>query len=568
MDINTAIEKLFHIYQKIDQTKNVHPGFGDFYLKYPSKVGSSFLYVLMSPPKHKYRGKKKDLDKLLNKSAKSNRVILPKDFDEIVRYLYQIFPNLIKSRNEILKKLEEIIAGLRLQMHIFHNLKFEVKDPSKSDLIVYEDASSGEYWMYINLVGYEETGLVLAHERQIEFIRENLKKGIDPRSIQSLPPLRTGETEIDFSQQKSKQERRESEVVQKFREKLKQKKVQGEVEEELAFETVIDFSKQNRQGTPSIQATNSDFQEEEIAPVDVKNGRQVESLDDERSDIEDTKIVKESDNAGVSGNLNNSPSNIPPVNVKPYIDIPKPAPLSKDSVLSSEEQQAASISPSIPDQQNNALSKSLPPPLTLEEGVKLSTGFTVEEVNRLKEENELLKTQLEQVTDTLTRKMAEKDDLIEQLNQKNSDLTEQNQNLQNKLRSLQESYENLQKNTQRKMENFRQKVQKIQEQIKPLIKENKLLKAKWENEIRSQKVDNNIELINQNLALQEKIEQLTQENTKYLSLLKKIQQNYAKSSNSPDNNGTSSELQDALLNSLQKKHKELSEQQNPQDNGK
>ncbi|MHA1777102.1 MAG: hypothetical protein DRO88_02155 [Promethearchaeia archaeon] len=562
MDFNTALEKLSNIYRKVDQAQNIKPGFGDFYLKYPAKVGYGFLYILMSPPQRRYKGKKKDLDKLLNKSAKSNRVILPKDFDEIVYYLYQNFSNLVKSRNQILNKLEEIIAGLRLELHFFHNLKFAVKDPSKIDMIVFENSSKREFWAYVNLVGFEETGLALAHERQIEFIRENLKKGIDPRDLHSLPPLRTGETKVDFSKQKANQtgkRPKESELVQKFREKLKQKKVQGEVEEELAFETVIDFSKQDRVSITPNPTVNSSSRSE---------SNQFEIKEKEEASIDETKIVKESGYQRIGTKSENPVLNEPIVNIKPYIDIPKPSPLSSDSIINSSDPDLKQNSSPLTIEEPSHKPNSLPPPLSLEEGVKLSTGFTPKEFHELQEENKILKIQLEQVTDALTKKIEQKDKEIQSLNEKLNQLSDQKQVLLEKYESIQQNYKKLQSDTTEKMRNFREKVQKIQDRIQPLIKENQQLKAKWEHEIHQQKVGDNIELINQNLTLQEKVEQLTNQNAQLIEILKKIQQSHSSSSESFNNKETASELKAALLYSLQEKHKQLKKQQDQQEKGK
>ncbi|WP_457557626.1 hypothetical protein [Candidatus Harpocratesius sp.] len=591
--------------------KKVSPGFGDFYIKYPTKTGFGFLYIVLSPPKKRYKGKKKDLDKLLNKSAKSSKVIAPKDIDEIIKYLYQNFPKIIKSRNEILSKIEEIIAGLRLELHVFHNLKFQFKNPTKSEIIVYENSNNGEFQAYINLVGMEEKGLILAHERQINYIRENLKKGIHPLKLKSLPPLRTGETDVDFSKSKSsskiiKERPKESDLVQKFREKMKQKKIQGEVDEELAFETVIDFS---NKGRTAISFKNK---------TDIDNKNQIS---DEKTPYENilndgTKKLKEVDSdetmmVGKAQYSNNqtplnqnmppnpmNPSNMPisannsqpnsnqiPVNATPIIDsppfvnIPKPAPLSRESVISipdGKTNQKYSHNQNIQINHHNKdapfpIASSAPPPLSLEEGVKLSSQITFEEYQQLQEERDLLKNQLEQVTDELTKQIQSRDEKIKEIN-KNLSI------LQNNNKELEEKYNQIQKETQTKMKNFRDKILKIQEKIQPLIKENQELKLKWEKEVHTKKVTDNIQLINHNLSLQEEIEKLKTVNEKLIKKLNEqeqiikrlteLKQNQEISKNKNENiqndqekKETAQILKNALMNSLQEKQKQLQHQQ-------
>ncbi|MCF2141508.1 MAG: hypothetical protein K9W44_15745 [Candidatus Lokiarchaeota archaeon] len=598
--------------------KKVSPGFGDFYIKYPTKSGFGFLYIILSPPNRRYKGKKKDVDKLLNKSAKSNRVIAPKDIDEIIRYLYQNFPKIIKSRNEILSKIEEIIAGLRLELHVFHNLRFQFKDPTKSEIIVFENSNNGEFHAYINLVGMEEKGLILAYERQINYIRENLKKGIHPLKLKSLPPLRTGETDVDFSKSKSsskatREKPKESDLVQKFREKIKQKKIQGEVDEELAFETVIDFSNKGRAAISfknEAEIDNTSQISDEIASSDVIQNAETKMLKDAIND--ETKMVgntKYSNDQTVSNqnmhlnattpsnipiptkpsqpNLSPIPENaIPIIDSPPFINIPKPAPLSRESVISIPDNRIEKgdlAKQNIQLNHNNkdipfSIDSSAPPPLSLEEGVKLSSKITFDEYQQIQEERDLLKNQLEQVTDELTKQIQSRDEKIKELD-KNLSI------LHNKNKELEDKYNQIQKETQIKMKNFRDKFLKIQEKIQPLIKENQELKLKWEKEVHTKKVTDNIQLINQNLSLQEEIDKLKNVNEKLIKklneqeqLIKRLsesKQNQEISKNKNENiqndqekKETAQILKNALMNSLQEKQKQLQHQQQLGQNNK
>ncbi|MHA1611993.1 MAG: hypothetical protein ACTSYU_08090, partial [Promethearchaeota archaeon] len=247
MNIKAALEKLFIAYNEFNRITGPNSGLGEFFIQYPTKVGVGFFYVIMSPPRKRVKGKKKDLDKALNKSAKANKPIPVKDLKEILDFLNENYRKIVKPKEEILDRLENYIAGLRLGLVPSHNLKFVFNNPSRPELFAYALKPRNQFVMYLNIVAVHEDGLVLSHEDQIQYIKEALKKGINPNQIKSLPALQTGSPKSRISRpSKDDQEIKENSRLAGFREKIKQKKLKGEVQEELAFETVIDFSNKGR----------------------------------------------------------------------------------------------------------------------------------------------------------------------------------------------------------------------------------------------------------------------------------------------------------------------------------
>src|SRR6056297_2425604 len=136
------------------------------------------------------------------------------------------------------------MAGFRLKFFMKHNLKYTFKNSSNPTIIIHEGTSSKrQYFCFIHVFNVKEEGLVLAHERQIKYIKQELEKGVNPIDIKQLPSLRTGNTYLDAkSAGKSEEEDNVPDVstkLKKFRKQIKQKKASKDIEEELDYKTII-----------------------------------------------------------------------------------------------------------------------------------------------------------------------------------------------------------------------------------------------------------------------------------------------------------------------------------------
>ena len=378
MNLNTAISRIHHLYSRIESSANISPGYGQIFHRYDTKEGIGVLIVILEPPAKRIKGKKKDFDKIIEKSGNSGKSILPKDFPNIISYLSSVFSTIIKPRDEILKHLRKLMAGLRLELIPMDNMKYVFKNPTTPQIIVYDTIIKGQFALYINIVNIEEQGLILAHERQIEFICNEISKGIDPTRIKNLPSLRTGDTE--FHPRKHpvlKEEEKKDSMVKlaKFRDGLKQKKIQEEIDVELDSETVINFG-----------------------------ARSEEKITQKNSEIKD-----------IFGNpLPSAPAPAKPAPMPlqktESKEKPKPAPA---PVLADDPPFTSTTQETYKDEQQSELSS---PDLDQlqSEIIQLRQNF--------QEENSRLQEQIILVTDSLTAQLSEKDAKIKQIQKSHDDL--------------------------------------------------------------------------------------------------------------------------------------------------
>ncbi|TFH29438.1 MAG: hypothetical protein E4G98_03825 [Promethearchaeota archaeon] len=521
MDIKSALEKLFAAYTEFQKMRDPQPGLGEFFIQYPTKQGVGFFYVILSPPRKRETGKKKDLDKALNRSAKANKPILPKDFEEITAFLNQNFTNIVKPKAEIMDRFENYIAGLRLELVPSHNMKYVFNDPSRPELFAYFLHTKNQYIMYLNIVAVHEDGLVLAHDHQIKYIKEALKKNINPNQISSLPGLQTGETELEFSRAPNKIQEPEEENPRLvgFREKVRQKRLQGEIDDELAFETVIDFS---NKGRASIMVEDPPSQPESTHSYnpDVDTTRDGDTLPDNldgsldlnnlsplrhNSPTSNGFALDPNDQTRMVGNFpQNSSLSHESIDIPSngFENIPKPAPLSKESVLGEDKFtiDAPEIALSVP-----AYEKPAPMVFPSSSDASSSSVFPIsqptsnEQVSQLLEEKELIQSQLETVTAQMESQLQEKDEIIQRLQEESDE----------------------------KMERLRGQFAKIQGQVQPLIEENNKLRQQQTNLAQDHQVTENIQLINRNLTLQENLDQALIKINQLEQLLKENDQKIA-----------------------------------------
>ena len=434
-----TISKLFEIYQKIDQFKNITPGFGFFFKRYEYRGKVSFLIVVLGPPTFRVKGKQKDFEKVVNKSLSNNKLILPKDFHFLYNYLSTTFNQLITPRDEILNKIKRISASLRLNIFEDNNMKYSFIQSMFPEIIVYDTITEkGQFVFYFNIVNLVEDGLILAYERQLNFLYEQIENGINPISIidTDLPDIRSGNTAFSFSRNQDVQGTKEKKgSVKKFRDVVNKKRFQEDIEEELDHETVIDF--------------NPSQKKEKI----------IES---------EKKLVRR----GLFGQP------LPTISKNNEKPIPKPMSKPKPHPLA----------PSIDDQtiitkqSNHAeigeLEKKI---INLEQ-----ENIDLEEV---KDKNELLVNQITQITDELTTKLAEKD---RELEEKDNQIKETNNKLEEEKKLKIEFELEIQKREQEK----NVAIDGMEEQIQDLVDENtSLLKYLEEHELKHKELESDLEEI-------------------------------------------------------------------------
>ncbi|MHA1673439.1 MAG: hypothetical protein ACTSYI_07410 [Promethearchaeota archaeon] len=512
MDIKTALEKLFAAYTSFQKIGGPNPSLGEFFIQYPTKKGVGFFYVILTSPRKKAKGKKKDLDKVLNKSAKANKPILPKDIDEVLDFLNQNYTKIAKPKDQILDRLENYIAGLRLEIVPSHNLKYVFNDSTRPELFVYTLKSKNQYVMYLNIVAVHEKGLILAHDHQIQYIKEALKKGINPNQLGSLPSLRTGETELEISRPRKEigEKREHSDRLAAFREKVRQKKIQGilqgEIDEELAFETVIDFSNRGRASIqvedtppPPPAETNISYDPDVDTTRDEYGDSVPDNLDAPQSINELSFSPMRGDSSASNGNPHDSDDQTRMVDsddqtrmVDPVpepspshqqMDIPvdgfdniaKPAPL-PDNSISGYDKPAPMVFPSTSDDSPSVFPIPQPTPQPTSD----------DQDSKLLEEKELLQEQLETLTTQMVSQLKDKDE---------------------KIHSLQEQMQTIQEESDEKIERLRGQFISIQEKVQPLIEENNTLRQQQKDLAQDEKVTENLQLINRNLSLQENLDQ-------------------------------------------------------------
>jgi len=367
--VREAIAKLYDIYQKIDRFKKISPGFGFYFKRYEQNDKVSFLLVVIEPPHFRTKGKLKDFEKVINKSLSNNKLILPKDFRFLHSYLSIDFNKLIMPRDEILNKIKRIIASLRLNFFEDINMKYSFIRSMFPEVIVYDTITDkGQFAFYFNIVNLSEDGLILAHERQLNFLYEQIENGVNPVTLMDtdLPDLRSGDTAFSFSVDSNRQKSREKRgSVQKFKHLVNKRVSKEDIEEELDYETVIDFN-------PNKRSDDS-----------VKNEK---------------KLVRRGLFGQPLPNISNNNERTLP---KP-ISKPKPQPL-ENSLPPLDHS-----SPSIEDQTIITKQSNLAELAELEEKIDILEQENVD-LEEIKDKNELLVNQITQITDELTTKLEEKD---------------------------------------------------------------------------------------------------------------------------------------------------------------
>ena len=380
MDLTAAISRIHHLYKRIESNKTITPGFGYKIERYNTRSGNGLLIIVLEPPVKKIKGKRKDFEKAIEKSENSGKCILPKDFPNIISYLSSDFGNIIKPRNELLQYLQKLMAGLRLELIPMENMKYVFKNPTNPQIIVYDTIIKGQFAFYVSIVDIEEQGLILAHERQMDYIIEEIKNGTDPVQIKNLPSIRTGETKFHPRKtpfDENEEEKNEPEKVAKFRENIKQKKIQEEIDSELDLETIIDFN-------PRIGAEQQDSQ---IIPKDIFG----KPLQTKSGPTKPAPIP-------LTGKMEKS------------IQKPKPAPVPLINYNSS------SIDSNLPLEQPNLI-KETPNIENLSNEI-IELRQKIEKYDHLEEENSRLQEQLLLVTDSLTVQLTKKDEKIKEIQKK------------------------------------------------------------------------------------------------------------------------------------------------------
>ncbi|MCK5342185.1 MAG: hypothetical protein KAR20_02210, partial [Candidatus Heimdallarchaeota archaeon] len=237
--------KMFEAHQKIKAAQRVSPGFGMIIERYDTTVGPAMFLLILSPPKRRSKGKRKDYEKALQKSIQQGKVFSSKDFVNTQLYFTSVFSSNITPHDKILEQLQTILAGLILGFVPFQNVKYTVKSHPGVKIALYDTVLSGQYTFLFSIVGMKEDGLYLAHENQIAFIRQEINSGKNPNFIRNIPSLQKGPVHTPQKSSPQKPDRAaDHQAIKKFRKRLKQKKDGVQIQEELEYETVIDFASQ------------------------------------------------------------------------------------------------------------------------------------------------------------------------------------------------------------------------------------------------------------------------------------------------------------------------------------
>ncbi len=435
--VREAISKLYEIYQKIDKFKNVTPGFGFFFKRYEHRGKVSFLIVVLGPPTFRVRGKQKDFEKILKKSLFNNKLILPKDFHFLHNYLSTTFNQIITPRDEILNKIKRINASLRLNFFEDNNMKYTFIQSMFPEIIVYDTITEkGQFVFYFNIVNLVEDGLILSYERQLDFLYEQIENGINPISIMDtdLPDIRSGDTAFSFSRGQNVQETKEKKgSVKKFRDVVNKKKFQEDIEDELDYETVIDFN-------PSQKKEKNIESEKKL----VRRGLFGQPL---------PTISKNKDKSIPESSPKPQPIEIP----SPSIDSPSPS--IEDHTIITKQTNTAEID-------------------ELEKKINLLEQENVD-LEVIKDKNELLVNQITQITDELTTKLSEKDNQLKELNDKLEEEKKRKKELELEIQKMEQE-----KNIA---------IDGIEEQVFDLLEDIKSLsKSLEENELRRMKLESDL----------------------------------------------------------------------------
>ncbi len=442
--VREAIAKLYDIYQKIEKFKKITPGFGFFFKRYEVKGKVSFLLVVIEPPHSRTKGKLKDFEKVVNKSISKNKLILPKDFRFLHSYLSVEFNKLITPRDEILNKIKRIMASLRLHFFEDTNMKYSLQSMFPEIIVFDTITDKGQFAFYFNIVNLSEDGLTLAHERQLNFLYEQIENGVNPVTLMDtdLPDLRSGDTAFSFSGDLNKQKSREKRgSVKKFKQLVNKRVSKEDIEEELDYETVIDFN-------PSKTSDDS-----------IKN---------------DKKLVRRGLFGQPLPTIKNNEKTIP----KPA---PKPKPKPKPQTLENPLHPLDSSLPSIDDHTIITKQSNLADIGELEKKINILEQDNVD-LEEIKDKNEILVNQITQITDELTTKLEEKDRELKEFEIKLEEEKNIKKNLEIEIQTI-----DREKNAA---------FDGLEEQISDLLEEIKSLsKSLEENELQRKKLESDLEKV-------------------------------------------------------------------------
>lgn len=495
MDLTGTISRLLNLYAIFKSKGYGTNGVGLYCKRYSVQKGVGFLYVILSAPKKPTKGKEKELEAVLDKSSSSGKIIHPKDFIGVRNYLSTIFPQIIKPADQIADIICELIAGFRLELVPFQNMKYTFNDPKNPDIIIYDDDKDGQFSFYISIVNLKETGLILAYERQLNYIREQIKKGVNPITIKNLPPLRTGTTEIEL---RNKQGKSLSAGIQKLHQTVQGKKTQEEIAKELEYSTVIDsFSPEKKDSQLQIPSTDS---KKPVAPIK-KPAPQgffqiapAQPFPTKASMPSPTPPPKSSSNPFEQvKNLiaSDFPKVEEPVEDTKFVVNPEVEKLKKE--LDTVQQNLEVLK-----KENESLLQKL-------EQLKLDDDNNQADKHRLEVENELIKKQLRETTDSLTAAIQKKEEdlknfkalssqnqeasmkLITQLQEKDTkiqQLTQKNSEIQENLNFVKTQVENFQQILTEKevvIQQITKENGQISDSLDQLIAERNEFEEKWNN---------------------------------------------------------------------------------------
>ncbi len=434
-----TISKLYEIYQKIDKFKNVTPGFGFFFKRYEHRGKVSFLIVVLGPSTFRTKGKLKDFEKVINKSLSKNKLILPKDFRFLHSYLSTDFNKLITPRDEILNKIKRIMASLRLNFFEDANMKYSLQSLFP-EIIVYDTITEkGQFAFYFNIVNLVEDGLILAHETQLNYLYEQIEDGINPITIEDtdLPDLRSGNTAFSFSGDINKNKSREKRgSVQKFKQVVNKRVSKEDIEEELDYETIIDFNP--------------------------KKGLE-KNIESEK------KLVRR----GLFGQP------LPTISKNNEKIIPKPISKPKPQPLESPLLPIDSPTPDIEDHTIITKQSNFAEINELEKKINFLEQENVD-LEEIKDKNDLLVNQITQITDELTTKLSEKDKQLKILRDKLEDEKKLKKELEIEIQKMEQE-----KNIA---------IDAIEEQVSDLLSEITSLSDLLEgNELKQKKLESDLE---------------------------------------------------------------------------
>ena len=255
MDLISFITKIYEAHQKIKASQQVSPDFGMISERYETSAGPAILHVFLSSPTRRSKGKRKDYEKIIQKSIQQGKTVSSsKDFSMIQQYLGSVFSSIATPLPDILDKMQTLMAGLILGFVPIQNVKYSVKSNPRVGFVAYDTVTAGQYAFFFSIVGMKEDGLYLAHENQIAFLKQEIINGKNPTLIRNIPTIQSGSGSAPPKALPAKSGRAPNhQAIKKFRKQIQQKKDDVQIKKELEFETVIDFSSRQSADSPSNQ---------------------------------------------------------------------------------------------------------------------------------------------------------------------------------------------------------------------------------------------------------------------------------------------------------------------------